>query len=497
MKVLLINPITRLVQKSRKLRTFFAPIPPLGIASIAAVLEKEGIEVKVIDQFANKISNNGLLNEIREYSPDIIGFSCLSPVIENVKLLVEKIRTFSNALIVLGNIHPTIFSKELLEQKVADVIVRGEGEITTLELALAIKEKKNLHRIKGISFKEENSIIQNPDRPFVEDLDKLPYPAWHLFELNYYKEAPMLLIDNELILPISGSRGCPYKCLYCAQDTIYPKPRYRKSEEILRELEYMHNRFGARHFGFIDANFPFSAEFGLKFCKQLISSGLSKRIRWVTETRVDLVNEQLLLMMKKAGVHLIMFGIETGNENILERSNKKVSLEQTKKIMKITKQLKIYTLGFFMLGLPGETRESCQDTIRFAKELDCDAVKFNIAVPYPGSRFFEEFFKNNENSLLEPEKFTPWHDWSKDRKKPVYVPEGMTAEELVGFQRQAMFKFYARPKVVLNFLRHKWVSTYKLMYGAYILTSNYFLYLLSNIFDNLCKIFKRGKCFHR
>lgn len=467
------------MEKSRRLRTFFSPILPMGIASIAAVLEKENMEVKIIDQFANKMPNKKLLENIREYSSDIIGFSCLTSVISNVEILIREIRTFSNALIVLGNIHPTIFADTLLKNKIADVVIRGEGEITTLELVKAVQKKNNFYDIKGISFCVKNSIFYNPDRPLIQDLDTLPYPDWHRFDFRYYKDSPMLNISNEVVLPIAGSRGCSYKCVFCAQDKIYHKPRYRKCKEIIKELEYMYNKFKVKNFGFIDANFPFSIDLGIQFCQELIRSGLHKRIRWVTETRVDLVNEELLVLMKKAGVYLIMFGFETGNSKIMDLSAKKTSLDQARKAMKITKKLKIQTLGLFILGLPGETKETCKETIKFAKELNCDIAKFNIAIPYPGSKFFEEVYKNNNNFIFEPEKFTPWYDWATRRYTPVYVPEAMNAEELIGLQRTAMFQFYVRPKVLLNFLRHKRISLYKLIYGAYILCSKYFLGLLN------------------
>lgn len=481
MKVLFINPTTRLIEENQRWRTFITPILPLGIASIAAVLEREGIEVKIIDQVAAKMSNVKLLNEIKYYSPDVVGFSCLTSVITNVRMLIKEIRKFSDVNVVLGNIHPTIFAEELLKEKTADIIIRGEGEITTLELIKSIQKKSSLHGVKGISFREDNSIFHNLDRPLIGDLNKLPYPAWHLFELNYYRESPMLAIGNEPILAISGSRGCVYRCSFCAQDKMYPTLRYRDCEAIIKEMEHMYDRFNVRNFGFMDANFPFSIDFGLKFCNKLIASGLHKKFRWGTETRIDLVNEELLVLMKKAGVHLIAFGFETGNKEIMDSTNKKMSSERAEEIMKTVKRLKIYTLGLFILGLPGETRETCEDTIRFAKRLDCDISKFNIAIPYPGSRFFEEFYNNkNKDCLLEPEKFTPWYDWSDRGGKPVYVPEGMTAAELIGLQRKATFKSYVKPKVLINFLRYKKLSIYKLLYGAYVLSSKYISYLLSN-----------------
>jgi len=427
------------------------------------------------------------LGQIKRYDPDVIGISCITPVINNVKFLVNEIRKFNKATIVLGNIHPTIFAEEILKERVGDIVVRGEGEFSMLESIIAIKQKNSLFGIKGISFRDNEAIIHNSDRPLIENLDTLPYPAWHLFELKYYKYTPQALIHNELGMPILGSRGCRYRCIFCAQDKIYKSVRYRKREEIIKELEYMHNKFSARYFGFLDACFPHSIESGIDFCQDLIRSGLHKKIRWCTETRVDLVNEDLLVMMKKAGVHLLMFGLESGNQRILDKTNKGTTLEQARNVMKIIKRLKIYTLGLFMLGLPGETRQTCKDTIRFAKELNCDVTKFNLAIPYPGSRFFEELYKNKA-SIPDPEKFTPWYDWADDGNGLAYVPEGMTDMELIGLQRKAMFEFYARPKIILNYIKYRKTSLSSIFYGAYILISKYYSYLVSTFLKKIVKL---------
>ena len=480
MKALLINPSSRLIDASPKLRTFLTPIPPLGIASIGAALEREGIEVRVIDQFADRRNNRQVLAEIKEYAPDIIGFSCLTPVINNVKILAQEIRKFSNCPIVLGNIHPTIFSEELLMDGSADIVVKGEGEVTIVDLIDAIRKDRDLRGVAGISFRDNGKVIHNQNRALVENLEEIPYPAWHLFKLEHYKGMPQLLINGRLALPVLGSRGCPYRCIFCAQDTTYPKPRYRKSEDIVREIEFMHEKFRVKFFGFCDAYFPFSIEFGMQFCQDLKRSGLHKRIKWCTETRVDLVNEDLLMNMKSSGAHLIMFGLESGNQAILDRINKRITLEQTRKAIRMTKKAKIYTFGLFMLGLPGDTSASCRDTIRFAKELDCDVVKFNLSVPYPGSKLFADFYKGR-NFSLKPEKFTSWYDWTAAEEEPIYVPETMEAKELISLQRKAMFDFYIRPKIIIRFLVDRKVSLRNIIYGGYILLSKY----LANSFNAL------------
>ena len=474
MKVLLINPASKVTEGSRKLKAFLSPIPPLGLAYIAAVLEKDGVDVKIIDQVAGRIPNKLLLNKIKEFSADLVGFSCLTSVMSNVAELGLEIRKFSRAKIVLGNIHPTIFAGQILTQGAADFIVRGEGDATMAELAKAVKDNSGFTHIQGISYRQGKDIFHNEERPLIGDLDTLPYPAWHLLELKDYRDSPMILIDREPVVPIAGSRGCAYKCSFCAQDAVYPLPRYRKTEAVIAELEHFHSKFNIRNFGFVDANFPFSISSGTEFCNALIRSGLHKKIRWATETRVDLVNEELLALMKKAGVHLIMFGFESGNRLVMDSVNKRIPPDQSLKIAGITRKLKVHTLGLFILGLPGETKQSCTATIKFAKDLDCDIAKFNIAVPYPGSKFFREFYKGK---VLDTDRFTPWHDWSDSKEGPVYVPPGLNARELVGLQRKAMFEFYARPKKFISLLILQRKSIFKILYGAYILTSKYFAYL--------------------
>ncbi len=480
MKVLLINPNATLVERSRKLQTFLTPILPLGIASIGSTLEKAGHEVEAVDQFANKMPGQELLAWIKKFSPDVIGFSCITPVMTNVKALSRSIRDFSRAKIVLGNIHPTIFTDEVLLDGTADIVVRGEGELSMLETVNALAQGSGLYGVEGISFLDGGKVVRNPDRAVIEDLDTLAYPAWHLFELDLYKYTPQALIHDELGMPIMGSRGCYHRCVFCAQDKVYKGVRFRKNAEIVKELEYMHERFNARYFGFLDSCFPFSQEEGIDFCRRLKSSGLHKKIRWCTETRVDMVNEELLSEMKEAGLHLLMLGLESGNQEVLNRIGKGTTLEQARKAMKAVKRLKIFTLGLFMLGLPGETRSSSEDTIRFAKEVDCDVTKFNLTIPYPGSRLFDSIYKGKE--VPDPEKFNPWYDWAEDQGSLLYVPEGMEQRELLNLQRKAMFEFYCRPRVILRYLAHTRMGIRKLFYGGYVLLSRYCLYLKDRFF---------------
>lgn len=482
MKVMLINPSTELIESSRIYGEFVSPIPPLGIVYIASVLKKNSVDVIVIDQYAYRMSDEELLNRIRQEEPRVIGFSCLTPGINKVKKLIERVKTLNlkeKIWIILGNVHATIFADELIRKRVADVVVRGEGEFSMLEIVLAIKEGKGFQDIRGISFCENGKVQHNPEREQIKDLDNLPYPAWHLLELKHYNKAPLICL-YDIALPIQASRGCPYQCTFCAQDSIFKKPRYRQINKIIDEIEYLHKRFKITFFGFIDPYFPFSIRHGLEFCNELMRRGLHKKIRWIIETRVDLVNLELLIAMKRAGLYLIQYGFEVGNQKILDSLKKKTTLEQAREAMRETKKAGILTLGLFMLGMPGENKKTCKETIRFAKELDCDIAKFNLAVPYPGSELFE-IYKDRLGRIEEPEKFTPWYDWSSFSGESVLIPDGMSYRELTNLQREAMFQYYVRPKLILRHIFKRTIGIKHLCYGAYILIIGYFKILINKI----------------
>lgn len=493
MKVILINPSSKLAETNRRYRRFIYPHPPMGIASIAAVLEKRGIEVILLDQYANRMSSKELLEKIKEEMPQIVGFSCLTSVMSNVRAIINQIKALpGNIQIVLGNIHPTMFADELLKEGVADIVVRGEGEYSMREVAAAFENRRGLQSIKGISYLQEGEVYHNPEREVIKDLSELPYPSWHLLNLRDYRSAPLLCI-YDLVLPVQASRGCAYRCTYCSQDKVYAKPRYRENKEVIDEIEYLHNKFNIRYFGFYDAYFPFSIKQGLEFCDEFIRRGLPKKLRWVIETRVDKVDLKLLKRMKEAGLHLIMYGFEVGNEKILTSLKKMTTIEQARRAVEYTKKANILTVGFFILGMPGETKETCEETIKFAKELDCDIAKFNTAVPYPGSKFFEDYKAQLSDSIKQPEKFTSWYDWSSFSGSLIYAPEGMTSRELINLQRQGMFQYYARPQIILRHIRHRTIPFKNLYYGAFALMSGYLKALIDRFRWWIMSLKKNGK----
>jgi len=344
---------------------------------------------------------------------------------------------------------------------------------------LRIRNKLGLEGIRGVGYLEGTRLINIKDNYITPDLDNLPYPAFHLFDLNKYKEIPLASIYGEIALVISASRGCPFDCVFCAQNKIFACPRYRKIENVVDEMEYMHTIYNAKFFGFVDAFFPFSIEHGMEFSEALIERGLNKKVKWVTETVVNLVNPQLAKKMKEAGLHMLEFGFESGSQRILDGFGKKVNLEQGKKAVSYAKDAGILTLGLFMLGLPGETAQECEQTIKFAKELDCDFAKFNLATPYPGSRLFE-IYKDKMGKLDNFSGLNSWYDWFGRKNSQFHTVGLLSAKQLRGIQRKAMFGFYLRPAKVLKILTKKRVSFKFLVFGGIILLAGYLKSLFSN-----------------
>lgn len=469
MKLFLISPASDLA-KSAIYRRSVAPIPPIGLAYIASVLEKDGVNVYIEDQYATAITNGELLDKIGREKPDIVGLSCITANVKNGLAIASGIKAIDkNITVIFGNIHPTLFAQEMLESNVCDIVVRGEGEFTLREIVRTIKQHGSLGNVCGISYSSGGKTLHNPDRKLLDNLDELPYPDWGLLDLNRYRNYPMLGV-YDVVLPLQGSRGCIYKCLFCAQDKIYPKARYRDIVQIVDEIEYMHNKYKVKCFGFNDAFFPFTFKSGMEFCAEMARRGLNKEIKWITETRVDMVNYELLKVMKDSGLEVIMYGFESGNQNVLNAVNKQITLKQAEDTMKLTKKIKIRALGLFMLGMPGDTKESCLETIRFAKRLDPDIAKFNLTVPLPGSRLFEMYRDKFKDA--DPDKFVSWLDWT-DYKGEALTVGALSAKELITLQRKAMFDFYINPRKIIKNIFSRTFSLKDMAYGACNVIGNY------------------------
>ncbi len=391
MKVLFINPGWGSLVSTKGSR-FNRPWPPLDLLNCAALLEKEGFEVQLLDARASPLHITHIAQEATKFdkcfitSSPIDRWQCpnidLYPFLELVSLLPKK------ALYVMG-VHGTVYPGEMLEQTKAMAIIRGEPEFTVLDIARG----NSLKDIPGISFNENGSIIHNTDRAFLS-LNDLPVPSFHLLDIRKYRYE---LLGNRLLL-FEGSRGCPYPCVFCQKTLHGTQFRTKSPEKLADEIVYGVEKFQARSAYFIDLEFTLRRDFVVELCNRLIGKKVS--FRWTCQTRADTVDFNLLKLMNRAGCKLIHFGVETGSERIMDVIGKNISRSQIAEGVLSSKKAGIDQACFFMFGFPTETDKDRLETIAFAKTLNPTYASFHKVTPYPGTPLFNQIFPGHKTHLF-------------------------------------------------------------------------------------------------
>ena len=282
----------------------------------------------------------------------------------------------------------------------------------------------------------------------IEDLDALPRPAWKLFPWRDYSFLPFVTVAKPC-LAISGSRGCPFRCKFCAMGYMGNLVRKRSPVSIADEIEWLVKEFGARHIGFVDPIFPLDKKHAIATCRAIRAKNMPENWWWTCETRVDIVDEEMCREMKLARCKRILFGIESGVNEVLAGVGKGYTTDNVKRGIVAARSAGLEISAFFMLGLPGETKETAKQTIDFALSLDIDFAKFAITIPLPGSELYDDLVKQGKISQPEWESFTTFNP---DPDSLPYIPEGMTGKELLQLHRMANVKFYLRPKMIFRHL---------------------------------------------
>ncbi len=373
---------------------------PLSLGYLAAVALEAGAEVRVVDEQVEPLSA-GLL---RDFSPDIVGITATTPAFGRVRELLHMCRRHTQALLAVGGSHATFRAGEVLRAG-ADVVVRGEGELTLLEL-LEGKDPKNT---PGVSYRDGNEVVHNPERELIEDLDSLPFPAWELFPLQAYR-----------IMSLVSARGCTYSCVYCAASRFWRRRvRFRSPENVVAEVEALY-RMGFRRLRFMDSTFTLNRERVLEICEGIRALGFSD-LSWSCETRADHLDEEVVQALKSAGCTLVCVGVDSGSDEVLRRCRRGMSSQQLRRGIMLAKRAGLKVRAYITFGFPGESAESVRCTLRLLEETMPEQVLLSLATAYPGTE-------------LTPAKTKPHESWV--RKFPghgtdaeLYLPETLTLKE--------------------------------------------------------------------
>jgi anaerobic magnesium-protoporphyrin IX monomethyl ester cyclase len=418
-------------------------LPPLGLAYVGAALEKADFQVQILDNYNIKKPIEEVKKEIRRLEPEIVGITCGSvtyrPCIETAKAVKEVL---PSCKIVVGGWQPTYMPESLLQHHEIDYLVMGEGEQAMVELANSIRkgeDKSDVAKISGVAYRHNGKTVK-VSSTLIEDLDQIPFPARHLLPMHIYNRR-VPYFDANPVDTMNVVRGCPYNCAYCETKKLWgSRVRAFSPRRVVEEIKDLAQNYGSKGVYFVGDNFTINKKRIAELCNLMKKENLD--IEWICDSRVDKVSRELLREMKGAGCRTVWFGVESGSPPILEKLNKKISMDQVTRAFRLCKEMGIGIACSFMLGIPGETIGDMEATFKFARKLDPDWCQFNVFVAVPGSALYKEVM---ENKLYERvEDFV------------TYVKtEEFDYETVVKIQKRFHSNFNKSPKRILRKIRQE------------------------------------------
>jgi radical SAM superfamily enzyme YgiQ (UPF0313 family) len=441
--------------------------PHLGVAYLAAVSERRGDEVRVFDMDVEDVK---LADFVRDYQPDIVGITSNTPQVKQGWFAARTIKSVLDVPIVQGGPHVSALPEEAASRPEIDIVARGEGEETWLNLCEVVEQaKKNNSKFKsvdlldpanklldgvlGITYQSVDGKIRHThERPSIADLDALPFPAYKYFKMERYTslQPAMDAIEMGKSFSIMTSRGCPYRCTFCSQSVMAEKWRARSPENVVQEWAHLVHDLGAQEIGILDDSANINRIRLHELADLLIQEKLN-HVPWIliNGIRANLADEDLLRHLKEAGLKRLAFGVETGDEDILESIDKRVTHDQIRQAFKNAKKVGLETVGFFIIGLPGDTEATMEKTIQLACELDPLVANFSMMTPYPGTKVWEQVHRNGGQMLVKD-----WQDYVFFEGKARFELGETTAAAQEKKWKEAYRRFYLRPhRIAMTLMR--------------------------------------------
>jgi len=462
------------------------PLPPMGLGYLASIAERLGIHVKILDclihgweheEYANEnlvrvgLSDKDIQERIMQFKPDIVGINCqFSRQYKIYHQMFSLIKNIDPRIIVVaGGAHATVCPEEVLNDDNCDYLLRGEAEESFRELILALQQDTEITSIDGLGWKSKGEIKISPKLTFTKDLDSIPFPAYHLMELNKYFGLDASHGDRhkKRFCAIITSRGCPAKCTFCSAHQVWGnKYRVRSVENVLEEMRLLKDQYGVEEIMFEDDNVTADAKRAKLLFSRMIEEGLD--FVWDTPNGAGVwsMDEEMIDLMKQSGCVRLHFPVESGSQHVLNSIIKKpLKLERVKKLVKYCQKIDLYHSMFLVIGMPGEKLSDMWESFKFAAECGCFTPHISVATPYPGTKLFEDCVKNNYFSkpfslddLFIRSFLIKTPDWNEDHLKRILLKGNLylrlksiiaQPSKIIEYSR----KIILRPSIVIEFIK--------------------------------------------
>ncbi len=431
-------------------------VPPLSLAYVAALCEKQGHKVIIIDTIAERLDMDQVVARLEAFSADILGFTVTTYGFHQTLKYIKELKRRVNKPVIVGGWHMSLYPRETMTHKEIDYAVLDEGDISIPELINALENKTPLEKVAGIAFNNKNGeTIVTSSRGITKDIDTFPFPSRHLLKNELYHN---ILSYRKNFTAMISALGCPFRCAFC--DLKSKNFRQRSAVNFVNEIEIACKEHGVKDIDIHDSSFTVNKKRVYEICNEIKKRRLD--ISFTIRTRADCVDKDILKTLREAGCTTIMYGIESGDPKILKTLHKGTDLGHIKEVVKWTKKYGMNPLGFFMIGSPGETIEDAKRTIKFAKTLQLDYVRFSRVTAFPNTELYDIYKAQTNHDY--------WSEYTLDESLVGDLPllgTPITEQEAYKYIRKAYIEFYFRPQQLIKALsRVRSKSEFKHLYKA-------------------------------